>query len=243
MSRTPHRLSVLGFGALLALGAAVAPATASVNAADHVISHAHNASYSSNWSGYAETGGAYTTAQATWTVPSVSATSSATYSSAWVGIDGDGNSNLIQTGTESDYVNGAAQYSAWWEILPDYSVTIPSVPVKAGDSITASVSKSSGTSWVIALKDNTTGKSWSATKTYTGQGQSAEFVQEAPTVGGSQAAVAHFSTFDFSGLTVNGANPGLVSSEKIILRQNGVDYSTPSDPNSSGNGFSVSYTG
>jgi hypothetical protein len=243
MSRTPHRLLVLLSGAALALGAATVPAAASVNSADHLISHQHNASYSSNWSGYAETGSGYTSAAATWTVPSVSATSSATYSSAWVGIDGDGNSDLIQTGTESDYVNGRAEYSAWWEILPDYSVTISGVTITAGDSITASVAKSSGTSWVISLKDNTTGKSWSATKTYSGPGESAEFVQEAPTVGGSQAAVAHFSTFSFSGLEVNSANPGLVSSEKIILRQNGVDYSTPSDPNSSGNGFSVSYTG
>ncbi|WP_236788855.1 G1 family glutamic endopeptidase [Amycolatopsis sp. GM8] len=243
MSRTPRRLLVLVSGAALTLGAATVPAAGTVDAADHLISHQHNASYSTNWSGYAETGTGYTSAAATWTVPSVSATSSATYSSAWVGIDGDGNSNLIQTGTESDYVNGRAEYSAWWEILPAYSVTITGVPVKAGDSITASVAKSSGTSWVISLKDNTTGKSWSSTKSYSGRGQSAEFVQEAPTVGGSQAAVAHFSTFGFSNLQVNKANPGLVSSEKIILRQNGIDYSTPSNPNASGNGFTVSYTG
>lgn len=216
---------------------------ASVNSADHLISHQQNASYSSNWSGYAKTGSGFTSATATWNVPSVSASSSATYSSAWVGIDGDGNSDLIQTGTESDYVNGRAEYSAWWEILPDYSVTISSVPVKAGDSITASVAKSSGSSWVISLKDNTTGKSWSSTKTYSGPGQSAEYVVEAPTVGGSQSSVAHFSPVTFSGLTVNGGNPGLVSSQKIILRQNGVNYATPSDPNSSGNGFTDSYTG
>ncbi|KAA9165867.1 hypothetical protein FPZ12_005160 [Amycolatopsis acidicola] len=243
MSRNP-RLLVLVSGAALAFATASVPALATdTNAADHLISHAHNASYSSNWSGYAETGSGFTSAKATWTVPSVSATSTSTYSSAWVGIDGDGNSNLIQTGTESDYVNGHAEYSAWWEILPAYSVTISGMTISPGDSITASVAKSSGTKWVISLTDDTTGKSWSATKTYSGAGQSAEYVQEAPTVGGSQAAVAHFSTFSFSGLTVNGANPGLVSSEKIILRQNNVDYSTPSDPNSAGNGFSVSYTG
>ncbi|TNC22347.1 G1 family glutamic endopeptidase [Amycolatopsis alkalitolerans] len=236
------RLTALVSGAALAVSALPAGA-ASVNAADHFISHQGNVSYSSNWSGYAETGGSYTSATATWTVPSVSATSSSTYSSAWVGIDGDGNSDLIQTGTESDYVNGHAEYSAWWEILPNYSVTIPGVTVKAGDSVTASVAKSSGSSWVISLADDTTGKSWSATKTYTGPGQSAEFVQEAPTVGGSQSAVAHFSTFGFRNLKVDSAGPGLVSSEKIILRQNGVDYATPSNPNSSGDGFTVSYTG
>src|SRR5439155_7290497 len=116
------------------------------------------------------------------------------------------------------YVDGRAEYSAWWEILPDYSVTITSVPVKAGDSITASVAKSSGSSWKISLKDNTTGKSWSSTKTYSGPGKSVEYIQEAPTVGGSQSAVAHFSKFSFSGLKVNGSGPGLTSSDEIILR-------------------------
>ena len=37
--------------------------------------------------------------------------------SNWVGIDGF-NSNLIQTGTESDYTNGSAQYDILVEILP-----------------------------------------------------------------------------------------------------------------------------
>jgi hypothetical protein len=243
MGRKP-RLVVLVSGAALALAAAVSPAGAATqNAADHLISHQHNASYSSNWSGYAETGSGLTSAAATWTVPSVSATSSSTYSSAWVGVDGDGNSDLIQTGTESDYVNGHAEYSAWWEILPSYSTTISGLTISPGDSVTASVAKSSGSSWKISLKDNTTGKTFSTTKTYHGPGESAEYVQEAPTVNGSQASVAHFSTFGFSNLTANGGNPGLVSSEKIILRQNGVNYSTPSNPNSGGNGFTVSYTG
>ena len=39
-------------------------------------------------------------------------------SSAWIGVDGFNNSNLIQTGTEEDYYSGAAHYNAWWEILP-----------------------------------------------------------------------------------------------------------------------------
>jgi len=238
------RLVILASGFALATATIYAPAgAAEQHGRAHILSHDKNAQYSTNWSGYAETGSGYKSAVATWTVPSVSATSSSTYSSAWVGIDGDGNSDLIQTGTESDYVNGQAEYSAWWEILPNYSVTISSVPVSAGDSITASVAQSSGTSWKISLKDNTTGKSWSSTKTYRGPGQSVEYIQEAPTVDGSQSGVAKFSNFSFSNLTVNGSGPGLKSSEEIVLRQNGKDYSTPSAPNSAGNGFSVSYTG
>jgi len=73
---------------------------------------------SSNWSGYAVTGAGFTAVTGSWSVQSVSATKKASYSSQWIGIDGFNNSSLIQTGTESDYVQGAARYAAWWEILP-----------------------------------------------------------------------------------------------------------------------------
>jgi len=74
-----------------------------------------------NWSGYALSGSTYTAVTGCWTVPTVTYTSGDTYSSDWIGIDGDNNDDLIQTGTEQDWsggVEGPAQYSAWWEILP-----------------------------------------------------------------------------------------------------------------------------
>ena len=60
-----------------------------------------------NWSGYYVTDPTgYTSASASWTVPSVSTTSSG-YSSAWVGIGGvSGTGNLIQTGTDQDCTTG-----------------------------------------------------------------------------------------------------------------------------------------
>jgi Peptidase A4 family len=198
---------------------------------------------SSNWSGYAETAGGYTNASATWTVPSVSPTSSDTYSSAWVGIDGDGNSNLIQTGTESDYSGGQAQYYAWWEILPAAETPISTLSVSPGDSITGTVAQESGSTWKITLTDNTSGQSFSTDQSYSGSGGSVEYIQEAPQINGSISQIANFSTFDFSSLTVNGGNPGLTANDQILLVQNGTTYSTPSSPNSSGDGFSVSYTG
>ncbi len=234
----------LAAGVVLALApAASATPAAPGNGPDRVIGHGINAQQSSNWSGYAETAGGYTTATANWKVPSVSATSSATYSSAWVGIDGDGNSNLIQTGTEADYYSGRAHYDAWWEILPAAETVITNIAVHPGDSFTGTVAKVSGTTWKITLKDNTTGASYSANHTYRGPGHSVEYIQEAPEVGGSIAQIAHFSTFSFSGLTVNGHGPALKSADEILLVQNGHTYSTPSAPNSAGNGFSVSYTG
>ncbi len=232
-------------GVVLALAPAADATTGAAhgNGPDHVIGNGINVQQSSNWSGYAETAGGYTSATANWTVPSVSATSGSTYSSAWVGIDGDGNSNLIQTGTESDYSSGRARYDAWWEILPAAETVITNITVHPGDSFTGTVSKVSGTTWKITLRDNTTGASYSANHTYRGPGGSVEYIQEAPEVNGSIAKIAHFSTFSFSNLTVNGHSPALKSADEIVLVQNGHTYSTPSAPNSAGNGFSVSYTG
>ncbi|HJP78592.1 MAG TPA: G1 family glutamic endopeptidase [Pseudonocardiaceae bacterium] len=241
--RSLRFVAVAGVAAAVVLALAPAANAAAANGADHVVGHGSNVQQSSNWSGYAETAGGYTSATANWTVPSVSSSSSATYSSAWVGIDGDGNSNLIQTGTEADYYSGRAHYDAWWEILPAAETVITNITVHPGDSFTGTVSKVSGTTWKITLRDNTTGASFSSNKTYTGPGHSVEYIQEAPEVGGRIAKIAHFSTFSFSGLTVNGHSPGLVSADEIVLVQNGVTYSTPSAPNSAGNGFSVSYTG
>lgn len=60
-----------------------------------------------NWSGYYVTNTAgYSSASSSWTVPSVS-TSSSGYSSAWIGIGGvSGTGNLIQTGTDQDCTTG-----------------------------------------------------------------------------------------------------------------------------------------
>ena len=100
----------------------------------------------SNWSGYAETG-TFTGVSGTWTVPSVASTSSATYSSTWIGVDGYNNGNLIQTGTEQDYYNGAAHYDAWWEILPaaETEISPSSYAVSPGDQMSSSIYETSAT--------------------------------------------------------------------------------------------------
>src|SRR5438067_6571119 len=135
---------------------------------------------SSNWSGYARTGGtgAFHSITGRWTVASVSPTSKATYSSSWVGIDGFNNSHLIQTGTEADYYNGAAHYAAWWEILPAPETVIPSSTVSPGDNMSASISKGSHGSWTITITDTTTGKGFMTSQSYGGPGTSAEWIEE-----------------------------------------------------------------
>ena len=196
---------------------------------------------SSNWSGYAKTG-SYTSATAQWVVPSVSASRGATYSSAWVGIDGFNNSSLIQTGTESDYYNGSAHYNAWWEILPAPETAISSITVHPGDVMTASITKNSGTSWSITITDTTNGQSFSTTQNYTGPGTSVEWIEEAPTVGGHQATLAQYSSPDkFDPGTANGGNPGLTTADSGVMIQKQRQVSTPSVPDGDTDGFNMAY--
>jgi Peptidase A4 family len=196
---------------------------------------------SSNWSGYAKTG-SYTKVTGAWSVPSVAASSKATYGSQWVGIDGFNNSNLIQTGTETDYYNGSAHYAAWWEILPAAETVITSISVHPGDHMTASITKGSGTSWTIILSDTSTNKSFSIVKTYTGPGTSAEWIEEAPSVGGHIATLAHYSSPDtFDPETANGGNPGLTAANGGVMIQRNRQVSTPSAPDHDTDGFNMAY--
>ncbi|HEX9334909.1 MAG TPA: G1 family glutamic endopeptidase [Pseudonocardiaceae bacterium] len=242
--KTLRSVALAGLAAGVALAFLPTAAVAgTANAANHAMSHTKNAFQSTNWSGYAETG-TFTSAVGHWTVPTVSRTTTTPnrFSSQWVGIDGFNNSNLIQTGTEADFTNGSAHYLAWWEILPAAETVIPGITVHPGDSFTASVAKVSGTTWHISITNNSTGQSFSSNKTYRGAGTSAEWIEEATSVNGQIGPPAKFSTFSFTNLTSNGANPNLNTNEEILLVQNGTTFSTPSSP-SGGNSFSVRYTG
>jgi hypothetical protein len=194
---------------------------------------------SSNWSGYAITGSTYSSISGQWTVPAVAASRKATYSSNWIGIDGYSNSDLIQTGTESDYYNGSAHYDAWWEILPAAETVIPSISVKPGDTIKATITKGSGSTWTITISDGS--QSFTTNQTYTGPQTSAEWIEEAPSIGGRVAPLANFGTATFDPGTVNGGNPLLTASESGAMVQKNVQVATPSDPDNDTDGFNVAY--
>ncbi|MFB5188968.1 G1 family glutamic endopeptidase [Alicyclobacillus fastidiosus] len=195
----------------------------------------------SNWSGYAVTGSTYNDITGDWVVPTVSATSKSTYSSTWIGIDGFNNSDLIQTGTEQDYVNGKAQYDAWWEILPAAETVITTMAVYPGDHMTAHIHNNGNGTWTITLNDTTRNETFSTTKSYSGPGTSAEWIQEAPEINGKIATLAHYGETTFDPDTVNGVNPGLTSSESGYMVQNNVTVSVPSNPDSDTDGFNVEY--
>lgn len=102
---------------------------------------------SANWSGYVDFGSyrGFDAVYGQWNIPSVVACESnnTTYSSFWVGLDGDGLTDLVQDGTEHDCTDIAGfinfySYSAWEELLPNqpYSQNV-SLSVGPGDSFWA----------------------------------------------------------------------------------------------------------
>ncbi len=210
---------------------------------------------SRNWSGYAVTGSAITSVVGHWTVPTVQTPAKRgqqrknAYSSTWVGIDGDTNSDLIQAGTEQDWQRrvrrqpGAAFYQAWWEILPAAETPIASITVHPGDAMTVSITKGVSNQWTIVVTDTTTGQTFSTVQTYTGYEDSAEWIQEAPTIGRRVATLADDSDAIFDHGTVNGAGPGLTSSDGGAMYKGSYSnwISTPSAPNPNGDGFAVAY--
>ena len=264
---------LLGATFTLAAGAgAVATAAPAIVHAPRIPANAHgmkNTWAASNWSGYAESGTGFTGVAGTWNVPSLATQqpSSTTYSAAWVGVDGFNNSNLIQTGTEQDFYNGTAHYGAWWEILPAAETPLPSsYVVKANDKMSASIYETSTTSggikvgryhfgsqhvWVITIADTTAGWTFTTDQTYNGPGTSAEWVLEAPQVGGHIATLANYKINPSPSTAGDFANAGVqngivgsgspsyknaqlnltYSNDAGVMIQNGAQVSTPSAPN------------
>jgi hypothetical protein len=194
--------------------------------------------YSSNWAGYAVAGGPYSSVGAQWTVPAVRASYRGSFSALWVGIDGFTSSALIQAGTEADYFNGAAHYSAWWEILPAPAVTIRTLSVRPGDRMSVTITRVSSGRWRIVVKDARSG-SYATTRAYSGSASSAEWIEEAPIVGGRTTLLAAHSTVVFDHASLDGRNPGLVSLDAGAMIRRGFLADTPSAPDADADGFAL----
>jgi len=166
---------------------------------------------SSDWSGYVVFSDSMNPApvirnvSASWIIPTVTVSQRDTYSDVWIGIGGQFDSSLIQTGTEQDSENGSPVYLAWYELLPDYSVTINQTNVSPGDTITASISLLDvGTNeWLIEIADATNGQSFSQSFFYVSSRLSAEWVVERPTVNDALTTLADFGSVAFTNIRVS----------------------------------------
>jgi hypothetical protein len=151
------------------------------SATSHVRLPGSSSPESSNWAGYAATGGTFTAVSATWQVPAFAADSPAGADAIWVGVGGVHGNDLIQAGTQETVSgHGSTSYQAWVETLPQASRPVPLV-INAGDSVSVSLQEQTDGSWLIAFVNNTSGKSYQLTTQYGSSHSSAEWVVEAPT--------------------------------------------------------------
>jgi hypothetical protein len=176
-----------------------------------------NVSYSSNWSGYVDFSGAtsygstsYYYVVNTMVVPVAqqafgACTGGWDWGSEWNGIDGWGSPDVLQAGVEFDaYCSGgykAAYYSAWYEWYPYSEVRISGFPVTAGDDIFVEVwhtSSTQGYAYLVNYNNNQAVEvGFTAYPGYPLRGNSAEWVIERPSVGGSLTQLTNYEMIPF----------------------------------------------
>ena len=212
---------------------------------------------SSNWSGYAAESsltspksGFVNKVVGTWVIPNVSCGTTPTYSSLWVGIDGYSDGSVEQLGTEQDCSGGAPQYYAWYEMYPKPGYYIP-ITVKAGDTITASVTYSGGR-FILSMQDGSTGASFSKSFKSSAQRSSAEWIIEAPYSGHiltlANFGTAQFTNSQYSDSSANGGSlhsidfHGVGTYDAITMKDPYGGTSTPSGLTNSGTSFTATYS-
>jgi hypothetical protein len=186
------------------------------------ISNLRNSVTSSNWSGYAATGGngAFTSVSASWTEPTGHCSSGSQFSSFWVGLDGFSSQSVEQTGSEVDCSGSTPQYYAWYEMFPAASHPFTS-RVRPGDHFSASVTFEGGSSYRLSITDSTQGWTHTENKSLSGAARSsAEVIIEAPccTSSGGILPLANFGTVNLSASEANGQAIGNFSPTEIIMQ-------------------------
>jgi hypothetical protein len=210
-----------------------------------------------NWAGYAVASDLQnpqpevTSVNGSWTVPSVSDVGVDAFSAVWVGVGGQYGHSLIQIGTEQDWVNGGPTYSAWYETLPDQSITIDSMQVSAGDRIEAYVTlvDSDREVWSVAIADLSSGQSFQTNLTYDPGRLSGEWIVERPDVNGVTSTLADFGTVTFTDCQASvGGNGSITAFQnvKVIMQTSqgssrSVQLADVSDLTIGGTRFTVSY--
>jgi hypothetical protein len=226
----------------------------------HIFKPHLNPNQSQNWFGYnqgtlEQNGKLFSSITSNWTVPRASShkRGEAEYSSTWIGIGGGCpdascltfDPTLIQTGTEQDVdQSGHASYSAWWELIPAPSITIPNITPAPGDRMYASITESPPGSeiWTITLQDVTRHQSFTQTVPYSSTHATAEWIDETPVVldgsGNVFSALPNLTTTPFDHATTNGAPANLKPSEEMqLVDSNGNVIGAPSAPDSDRDGF------
>jgi hypothetical protein len=232
-----------------------------------------------NWAGYVVTASdtSYTSVTATWKQPKIAcgASDAGASSAFWVGLGGYATSSqsLEQIGTSADCssTTGRPTYYAWYELVPDDSDTISSLPVSPGDVITTSVNiVDGGSSVLLQVKNRTRGKTFTTTRPFaSADSSSAEWVAEAPSECDQyrcrQLSLSNFGSVQFTKLAALGnsvggtltSSPGWTATsvslvptqsrgffpgpDRLSVEASSQAGATPSAPTADGRGFTVSW--
>lgn len=164
---------------------------------------------SSNWSGavdFAPAGKSFGFVGGQWTVPSPNTAADGDYyASEWVGIDGWGSGDVLQAGTETHvtkfWLFRSTSVYAWWEWYPAGEVAISNLPVSPGDVMYCLICADTATHATVSFSNQSTGVGTrfditppSGTKLV---GNSAEWIVERPSVGGSVAKLTDYAACYF----------------------------------------------
>jgi hypothetical protein len=193
-----------------------------------------------NWSGYAVSHARFRSVTASWTVPAVRSTADPrATASFWVGLDGRDGRGLQQIGTTSGMMGAAPHYGAWWEMLPGPSVDVP-MTIAPGDSITASVVADGRSTFLLSLRDNTSGQRFTTRQLDAAPPlSSAEVVAEAPSSAGGLLPLADFGAVHFVGARANGRPLGTFDWSKVNMTSSSRTLASASALSTDGTGFTV----
>jgi hypothetical protein len=191
---------------------------------------ATNAATSSNWSGVviADPSPAkqYTAIEGTWIVPDAypSATNGDYDVSVWVGIDGWGNGEVVQTGTDSYVSESGGKITsqgvyAWFEWFPAYAIAFTNFVVHPGDTIWGYIDVESTTeAYAFLYNENArtyVSTTFSAPSKTNFIGATAEWIVENPDVNNVETlfpdfgSTVFYNTYAYSGAWQNLSNGGI----------------------------------
>lgn len=164
---------------------------------------------SNNWSGsvlFIGSGDSFNWITGQWTVPHAYSPNPGDgityYSSAWLGIDGDGSPDVMQAGTETD--SDGTCY-AWFEWFPNFSALINNFPVSPGDVVSLVLCATNSTTAWMSIGNLTskiyTNFSFTAPAGTTLIGNCAEAIVERPGVGGGLAELPRYGEVYFDEVT------------------------------------------
>jgi hypothetical protein len=243
ISRPLAAFTALAAAAALAVAAPSSAAAASPLRHAPIHPHAHLVhATSTNWAGWDNTGSTYTTVSASWVQPTITCgTRETSYSSFWIGLDGDGSNSVEQTGSEGDCVRGRPTYYSWYEFYPAYPVNYSNT-VRPGDHFSSTVTSNGSGSYTLTLTDSTQG--WTHTtkgSAPSARNASAEVIAEAPSSTRGVLPLANFGSMNFTNATVNGQALGTVPTAQKITMANGSTTKAAVSNLSNNNAFTVTW--